>query len=170
MSAGFAGALLWVCLFPYSFIASGSHPSVPVLSRSNNVEQAITKLERNWATAIVNNDTDTLNRLLAKEFNGTTPNGNMYTKEMAIADLKSGVYVVEKMRLDGIWVNVYGETAVAFISQEEKSRYGTKDSSGHYYYTDVWVRKNGRWQVVASHGSATNDFAPDSDVALDDDC
>jgi hypothetical protein len=32
-------------------------------------------------------------------------------------------------------------------------RYNDIDTSGHYHYTDVWVKKDGQWQVVASHGS-----------------
>ena len=61
------------------------------------------------------------------------------------------------MELDEISVNVYGNVAVAFTSQNEKSQYAGKDTSGHYHFTDVWARKNGRWQVVASHGSRFNE-------------
>jgi ketosteroid isomerase-like protein len=61
------------------------------------------------------------------------------------------------MDLDEISVNVYGDTAVSFTSQEETSTYAGKDTSGHYHFTDVWVKKDGRWQVVASHGSRFNE-------------
>jgi Domain of unknown function (DUF4440) len=120
---------------------------------NKSVEAIITELERKWAEAIVNRDTATLELLLAKEFNGTTPTAHTYSREMAIVDLKAGRYVVERMYLDEISVNVFGNTAVAFTSQEEKSRYANEDFSGHFHYTDVWVKRNGRWEVVASHGS-----------------
>ena len=61
------------------------------------------------------------------------------------------------MVLDEISVNVYGDVAVAFTSQKEKSQYAGKDTSGHYHFTDVWVKKGDRWQVVASHGSRFNE-------------
>ena len=118
-----------------------------------NVTNTITDLERSWVAAIVMRDTTTLDRILAPEFNGTSPTGMTYTKEMAIADIKAGRYVVDRMDLDEISVNVYGNTAVAFTSQRENSKSGGEDCSGHYFYTDVWVKKDGRWQVVASHGS-----------------
>jgi ketosteroid isomerase-like protein len=76
---------------------------------------------------------------------------------MAVDDLTKGTYVVDSMVLDEISVNTYGDVAVAFTSQEEKSRYGGTDTSGHYHYTDVWIRKGGQWQVVASHGSRFNE-------------
>ena len=132
-------------------------PATPMMAgpRDSNqsVESIITQLERNWATAIVTKDTRTLERLLAKEFNGTSPAAETYSREMAIEDLKSGRYDVSMMYLDEISVNVLGKTAVAFTSQNEISSYGGQDLSGHYHYTDVWVKRNGRWQVVASHGS-----------------
>jgi ketosteroid isomerase-like protein len=118
-----------------------------------SVESIITQLELKWSLAIVNKDAAALERLLANEFNGTTPTGNTYSREMAIADLKNGTYDVTMMDLDQIDVNVFGNMAVAFTSQNEISTYGNQDFSGHYHYTDVWVKKNGRWQVVASHGS-----------------
>jgi ketosteroid isomerase-like protein len=117
------------------------------------VEALIAQMEKDWTTAIVNKDFATLDRLLANDFNGTSPTAHTYPKTYAIDDLRSGRYVVAKMDLDEISVNVYGDAAVAFTSQEEKSTYDGKDISGHYHYTDVWIKRNGRWQVVASHGS-----------------
>jgi ketosteroid isomerase-like protein len=145
----FMAALLWLGIPASPAVADSLH--------LQNVKDAITDLERSWVAAIVQKDTGTLDRLLAPEFNGTSPNGMTYTKEMAIADIKSGVYVVDRMDLDEISVNVYGNTAVAFTTQREKSKSAGEDFSGYYSYTDVWVKKNGRWQVVASHGSRFGD-------------
>jgi ketosteroid isomerase-like protein len=147
--AGIALGLLWLSASPPPIVADSLH--------LKNVTDTITDLERSWVAAIVMRDTATLDRILATEFNGTSPTGATYTKEMAIADIKAGRYVVDRMDLDEISVNAYGNTAVAFTGQREKSKSGAEDSSGHYFYTDVWVKKNGRWQVVASHGSRIDD-------------
>jgi ketosteroid isomerase-like protein len=120
---------------------------------AEDVEGTITQLERDWVQAIVKKDAAALDRLLAEEFNGTSPTAHTYSKAIAIEDLKSGRYVVDSMDLDEISVNSYGDMAVAFTSQEEKSRYEGKDTSGHYHFTDVWAKKDGRWRAVASHGS-----------------
>ena len=117
------------------------------------IEATITRLERDWVAAIVKKDTTTLDSLLAEDFSGTSPTAHVYTKAMAIDDLKDATSVVPSMDLDEISVNSYGDTAVAFTSQEEKSRYGGKDMGGHYHFTDVWMKRDGRWQAVASHGS-----------------
>ena len=118
-----------------------------------DVDATIMQLERDWVNAIVAKDTATLDRILGDDFNGTTPEAYDYPKTMAIDDIKTGIYSVDSMVLDDISVNVYGDAAVSFTSQQEKSRYAGKERSGHYHFTDVWVRRDGRWQVVASHGS-----------------
>jgi ketosteroid isomerase-like protein len=133
---------------------SAAVPAAPaVATTGEDVESAISQLERDWVAAIVNKDRAALDRLLADDFAGTSPSAHLYNKKMAIEDLSTGTYAVESMDLDEIAVNVYGDTAVAFASQNEKSRYGSTDISGHYHYTNVWVKKDGRWQAVASHGT-----------------
>lgn len=134
-----------------------SSPVPATTAAANTVEAAITQLERDWAAAIVKKDAAALDRLLADEFNGTSPTAHTFPKTVAVQELQSGKYVVESMVLDEISVNVYGNVAVAFTSQKEKSQYAGKDTSGHYHFTDVWAKKGGRWQVVASHGSRFNE-------------
>jgi ketosteroid isomerase-like protein len=124
-----------------------------VATTGEHVQGVISDLEREWVAAIVKKDGAVLERLLAEDFAGTSPSAHLYTKKMAIDDLREATYVVDSMELDEISVNVYGDTAVAFASQNETSRYGGKDTSGHYHYTNVWVKKNGQWQAVSSHGT-----------------
>jgi ketosteroid isomerase-like protein len=154
-----------------AFAASACSPAVPQAASSaggaaagaaatavtEDVEAVITQLERHWAAAIVKKDAAVLDRMLAEEFNGTSPTAHTFNKGFAVEDLKSGKYAVASMDLDEISVNPYGDVAVAFTSQKEKSEYAGKDTSGHYHFTDVWARKGGRWQVVASHGSRFNE-------------
>jgi hypothetical protein len=66
---------------------------------------------------------------------------------------KSGAYKITYLDLDNFKVRVFGDTAVATYGQTEKSQYQGKDNSGHYVYTDVWVRRNGNWQIVATQGT-----------------
>ena len=132
---------------------TASSPAVTVGTDNEDVEATIAQLERDWVTAIFKKDAAALDRLLAKEFAGVSPTAHFYNKDMAIEDLVKGTYAVELMNLDDVSVNAYGDMAVAFASQEEKSRYAGADVSGHYHYTNVWAFRDGRWQAVASHGT-----------------
>jgi ketosteroid isomerase-like protein len=47
-------------------------------------------------------------------------------------------------------VRVFGETAIVTGSLDAKSTYKGKDTSGHLLWIDVFVKRQGRWQDVAS--------------------
>ena len=129
---------------------AASTAGTTVSPASENVEQVITRLENDWVTAIVKKDTSTIDRLLADDFSGTT-NDQVYSKADAIEDVKSGTH--DSLQLDNIKVRVFGDTAIATMGQEEKSRHNDNDFSGHYLFTNVWAKRNGEWRAVASHGS-----------------
>jgi ketosteroid isomerase-like protein len=151
--ASTAAALLLVTYACSAGTATAPAAETAPASISNPVGPAIEQLEREWVAAIVKNDADALDRLLADDFVGTSATGATYDKTRALSDLKSGTYAVKSMNLDEVSANVYGNAAVAFTSQQEESSYAGQDNSGHYHYTNVWIRNNDRWRVVASHGS-----------------
>lgn len=124
----------------------------PSTALTENVEQVLTKLERDWAEAIVKGDAATIDRLLADDFIATLWDGKSETKAQHIEAVKSGAYKVESMNLDEIKVHVFGDTAVVTLRQTEKSKTNGKDNSGWYRFTDTWIKRNGKWQVVADHG------------------
>jgi ketosteroid isomerase-like protein len=127
-----------------------SAPPSAAISAPGDTEQAITQLERDWVAAIVKKDTATIDRLLADDFSGATDD-QRYSKADAIEDVKTGTH--ESLDLDNIRVRVFGDTALATMGQTEKSHHGKEDFSGHYLFTNVWLKRNGEWRVVASHGS-----------------
>ena len=147
-----AGAAL--ILFTVSCSGGNSPPNpstTPTVSAAaEDTTKVITDFENEWVAAIVKKDTDTINRLLADDFSGTTDD-QIYSKADAIEDVKSGTH--ESLDLDNIKVRLFGDTAVVTMGQNEKSRHGNTDFSGHYLFTDVWAKKNGQWFAVASHGS-----------------
>jgi ketosteroid isomerase-like protein len=114
------------------------------------VQDAIAQLERDWVAAILAKDTATVDRLLVDDFIGTT-NDARYDKADAIEDVQVGTH--ELLELDNIDVRVYGDSAVATMDQQEKSHHGSEDFSGHYLFTNFWVKQNGEWRAIASHGS-----------------
>jgi len=122
-------------------------------SPTENVEQALIKLEREWAEALVKVDGATLDRIQADDWIMTSWDGQTQTKAQSIEEIKSGVYQAASVSLDNLKVRTFGDVAVVTLGQTEKSKYKGKESSGRYLYTDVWVKRNGKWQVVATHGT-----------------
>ena len=116
-----------------------------------SVKNKLIQIEHDWADALVKGDVTTWSRCVADDWIGTTPEGNMVAKTGAYADLKAGLVVRELFHLDDLKVRVYGDTAIVFGLETEKSTIHGKDMSGQYRFTDVFVKRDGRWQAVASH-------------------
>jgi ketosteroid isomerase-like protein len=129
---------------------SKAAPAISPAVNSEETQQVITRLEHEWVTAILAKDTATIDRLLAADFVGTT-NDQKYFKDDAIKDVQTGTH--DSLELNDIDVRVFGNTAIATMSQDEKSKHGDEDFSGKYLFTNVWIKTDGQWRAVASHGS-----------------
>ncbi len=115
-------------------------------------EQAVMRIEHELLNAILKGDPSANERYLADTYVFTGPDGTVENKSQAIADLKSGDLKLQSASLDGAKVQVYGDTAVVTYISTDKGTFKGKDISGKTRWTDVFVNRNGRWQVVASHG------------------
>ena len=117
-------------------------------------EKAIAALEDQWTQADKASNVDMLAPLLAEQFAGTNPEGRVSDRKQALADAKATK--TTSADLEDLHVTVFGTTAVARYVYKTK---GT-DAAGKAYdsqdrYTDTWVKMpDGKWQCVASHGSA----------------
>jgi ketosteroid isomerase-like protein len=140
----FAGILSTLCCSV--FAQSKERPSA-------GTEQSVMRIERELLNAVLKGDASANERYLADTYVFTGPDGTVENKAQAIADLKSGDLKLQAASLDGAKVQVYGDTAIVTYSSNDKGTYKGKDISGKTRWTDVFVSHNGRWQVVASHGT-----------------
>ena len=103
--------------------------------------------EQQWAEASMKRDTATVERILADDFVGLDPGGAFFRKaeELASVSKNEGDYVFAKG--NDVEVRFYGDTAVARGSESWKKRSGEQ---GRYVWTDTWIRRNGKWQIVAA--------------------
>lgn len=118
-------------------------------------EQAVMRIEREMLSAGLKGDASASERHLAAGFVFTGPDGTRETKAQVVADLKTGDLKLQSASLDGPKVQIYGDTAVVTYESHDKGTYKGKDITGVTRWTDVFVKQDGRWQMVASHGSMT---------------
>jgi ketosteroid isomerase-like protein len=128
---------------------------VPVAGQAASVEQTIMQLERDGGQALIKKDIATMGRILADDWVAIDYTGHTIAKTEALADLKSSASSIQSMDFGPMKVRVFGDSAVVTGSDTEKSTYKGKDSSGHYVWTDVFVKRDGRWQIVASQSIKT---------------
>ena len=121
------------------------------MSRNREAEDqaAIKKLEQEWAAATPRHDAKVYAAVLADDFVGQWADGSQSGKREMIDDLASGRDVYQSNVLGPVDIRVYGDTAVVTGSFTEESTLSGRSGSGRYSFLDVWVRRNGRWQVVA---------------------
>lgn len=118
-------------------------------SQKSEVEQELMKLEREWLEALKQRDAAVLDRIQADEFIYTVGEGRFGNKADALADLLQ--LALDSISSEVITTRVYGDTAVVVLRGTMKGIFRGEDISGDYVETAVWVKRDGRWQVVAAH-------------------
>ena len=113
-----------------------------------SVKGELIKLENDWATAWQKRDTAFLQKLFADEYISTDPEGATWTKAQDIVNTEKTR--VESILLADLKVHVYDNAAVVTAGSTIKGTFDGKDISGTYRGTDMFVRRDGRWQVVAT--------------------
>lgn len=117
-------------------------------------EEEVRRLERQWLDAYEQRDAEAMDRIVADDFTITFPNGRMQTKPQLMAMVKAPRRDSQprmKFYTEDVQARAYGDTVILIgrvVTEYERDGKGVKEQSR---YTDTYVRRNGRWQVVASH-------------------
>jgi ketosteroid isomerase-like protein len=110
-------------------------------------EHYIVDSERQWAESVATGDTSAIERILADDFIGVDPKGRLYTKQQMIDETRNAPKYFVSNRLNDVKVRFYRRTAIAQGSETWEKRSGER---GRFVWTDTWLRRNGRWQIVAA--------------------
>jgi ketosteroid isomerase-like protein len=153
----FAGALL--CLLFLS-LAAGQEAESPktktktaTASTASAVGDEIKKLEQDWAQATIKEGAGAVDKYEADDILSTDPSGRVTDKSQDKQDLSSGDLKFQSLEVSDLKVRTYGTTAVATGATTVKGSYKGQDISSTYRFTDTWVKRNGKWQVVASQAT-----------------
>ncbi len=117
---------------------------------ATNVQDEIKKVEQDWAQANIKSGAAAVDQYEADDIVKTDPSGHVTDKAQDKTDLGSGDLKFESMELSDMTVHTYGDTAVAAGTNKLRGTYKGQDISGKYRFTDTWVKRNGKWQVVAN--------------------
>ncbi len=129
----------------------------PSLAQSNQIIEALIRLEDEWALAVQRGDTAALHLIIADDYIGTTASGSTQNKKDYLADFISGDRRTFSLTTEDLRVRVYGETAVLTHGGKAQGEYRGRRTSGALRWTHVLVRRGGRWQAVANHVTRVED-------------
>jgi uncharacterized protein (TIGR02246 family) len=110
-------------------------------------EAEIRDIEHAWAQVAVSGDPSVIEKIFADDFVGVAPDGQEYTKQGFIEDTKAHPLGFTSINLDEMTVRLNGNMAVA----QGRETFTRKDGSrGRFVWTDVFERRDGRWQIIAA--------------------
>jgi len=110
------------------------------------------KAEADWAELAVRNIPGLTERILADDYVGVNSDTVVRDKAKMIAganEKPSGEFVSSK--LDTVHYRHFGDTVIAQGGESLQRKDGGPDHS--LIWTDVWMWRDGKWQVVASQDS-----------------
>jgi len=120
--------------------------------QANRAEEEVRRAESVRRHAILNNDTAALDRLLADSLLTTLDSGEVKTKADEVAINRAGSRKIESWEASDVSIRMYGDTAVVTgRAAVRDSLQGEGAREFTFRFTHVWVKLDGRLQLVARH-------------------
>jgi ketosteroid isomerase-like protein len=113
-------------------------------------EQALIRIQQDWAKARVKGDSSYTRRLEVDDCTIVWPDGRVVNKKEDLQTM-TGDIVFSEFKIDDLQVRVYGETGIV-VGQGKISAQKERQNllSGKFVWTDTFVKQDGEWKVVAS--------------------
>jgi len=105
--------------------------------------------EAGWASSVASGDTSVVKRILAEDFIGVDPDGSHYRKAKMVADTASAPKYFASNRINDVIVRFYGDMAIAQGSETWHRKSG-RPTNGRFVWTDTWLKRNGKWEILAA--------------------
>ncbi len=119
----------------------------------NNREDQILEAEKLLAKAMLESDTDMLDKLLSANLIFTNHLGQVLGKNDDLEAHKSGLIHISNLSVDEQQVKLQQDTAVVFARVAICGNYAGIPANGVFRFTRVWQHADNRWEVIAAHSS-----------------
>lgn len=138
-------------MIPYLFAALALLFSVGSASADETADKSeILRGEKASAAALVAHDTRALAELLSADWRIVTADGSVMTREALFKVLGDGTLKFESYSMTDLDVRVYGDAAVVIGHGKSKMVWEGETSEGTEIFTDVFIRRDGKWQCVST--------------------
>jgi uncharacterized protein (TIGR02246 family) len=118
---------------------------------TENDEQRILRLFEDGDRALVAGDVGELSRIFADDYMQCDESGRVSTKSDVIENLRSGAIRFISMVSTGRRIRLLrDDVAIVHGSEDDEVEQGGKRFSVRYVYTDVVMKRDGKWQIVGS--------------------
>lgn len=115
------------------------------------VAHELVELAHDLARAVSEHDVARLDELLASEFTLQGAAGQLDRE--AFLEAAAGPYEIDEFNYEQIDPEVYGNTAVLVSRYTQVARLDGRDLTHRMHVTDIWTRRDARWQIVRRHAT-----------------
>jgi len=115
----------------------------------------LTRLEIDWNTAHIRGDAAALEHLFADDLVVMVPGMRVMTKADAVGMFTSGRMKFDRYETSETKFRVYDATAIVTGRLRRTRVIGGTTVDDDWRFTKVYLRREGRWQVVSFHASNT---------------
>ncbi len=115
--------------------------------------QELKRLEKVWNDAYVRADADALEQLCADDLVVTMTDMVVLNKRSSIAILRSGKVKFERYETSDLGIHVYDRAAVVTGRLQRTRSVQGREMNDEWRFTKVYIRRGGKWLVVAWHAS-----------------
>jgi len=122
-------------------------------SRESRDLKELARLESIWNEAHLRADATALYQLWADDLFVTVPDMPVMNKDEALSLVRSGKMKFRRYQTSDLRTRIYGDTAVVTGQLSRERETVTNEFEDDWRFTKVYVRRKGRWLVVAWHGS-----------------
>lgn len=130
------------------------------------IEKQIWKLEEELTQTEMRVDVQALDRIYADDIMVTAPIGICVDKPAVMNEIRQAAEkaVVGKYDKDDLKVRGFGDTAVSSYRMSAEATFEGVEIKRQLCITNVWMKRNGDWQIVARHtASLPNDTPPSTE-------
>lgn len=113
--------------------------------KKGSVEDKLIQMDKAWTSAELKGDKKTVGDLIAADFVGTTQRGEIQNRSQYVSSVVPNADFVKS---DDYKVTLYGNTAVM---THRSTVSGVRNMQ--FRSTHIWMKRGGKWQIVAHHGS-----------------
>jgi hypothetical protein len=114
---------------------------------------ALAKFENDFGTILARNDGIGFDEKLTPDWKMILSDGTVMTRDELLRSVKSGKLKFTAHSVAELDVRVYGDAAVVIGVGNSKGTWESEPFDGKDRFTDVFIRKDGKWVCVSSHSS-----------------
>lgn len=111
--------------------------------------KTIKNLEEELRQAMLTNNLEKLNELIADSLVFVLPNGVVATKQMDLESRKSGFTKMTKLSPSEQQIEICDNFAIVTVKMEIEGEYGDMSIDGNYRYIRTWTKINDRYQIIS---------------------